>query len=150
MPALRVFGRAFHIASDDVPLFALGGAIFHLFWIVAIAITARNILDMPDICKGDAGLYYIGTVASLLVCFAAGFILELLLMWQGCQGVLFLLFASAHTGTVESVKLTLLIAVHTKQAKCDYALQGVSLSHPSGKACKHCWPCALATSCARC
>lgn len=89
MPALRVFGRAFHIASDDVPLFALGGAIFHLFWIVAIAITARNILDMPDICKGDAGLYYIATVASLLVFFAAGFILELLLMWQGCQGVLF-------------------------------------------------------------
>ena len=86
MPALRVFGRAFHIASDDVPLFALGGAIFHLFWIVAIAVTARNILDMPDICKGDAGLYYIATVASLLVCFAAGFILELLLMWQGCQG----------------------------------------------------------------
>ena len=89
MPALRVFGRAFHIASDDVPLFALGGAIFHLFWIVAIAITARNILDMPDICKGDAGLFYIATVASLLVCFAAGFILELLLIWQGCQGMIF-------------------------------------------------------------
>ena len=86
MPALRVFGRAFHIASDDVPLFALGGAIFHLFWIIAIAITARNILDMPDVCKGDAGLYYIATVASLLLCFASGFILELLLIWQGCQG----------------------------------------------------------------
>ena len=86
MPALRAYGRAFHIASDDVPLFALGGAIFHLFWIIAIGITARNILNMPDICKGDAGLYYIATVAFLLVCFATGFVLELLLIWQGCQG----------------------------------------------------------------
>ena len=88
MPALRAYGRAFHIASDDVPLFALGGAIFHLFWIVAIAITARNIINIPDICRGHAGLYYIATVASLLACFATGFILEILLMWQGCQGEL--------------------------------------------------------------
>lgn len=86
MPALRAYGKAFHIASDDVPLFALGGAIFHLFWIIAIAITARNILDIPDICKGHEGLYYVATVAFLLVCFATGFVLELLLMWQGCQG----------------------------------------------------------------
>ena len=91
MPALRAYGRAFHIASDDVPLFALGGAIFHLFWIVAIAITARNIIDIPDICRGHAGLYYIATVASLLACFATGFILEILLMWQGCQGELLVL-----------------------------------------------------------
>ena len=99
MAALRAYGRAFHIASDDVPLFALGGAIFHLFWIVAIAITARNIIDIPDICRGHAGLYYIATVASLLACFATGFILEILLMWQGCQGELLVLQPLLCSGT---------------------------------------------------
>ena len=85
MPALKIFGRAFHTASDDVPAFALGGAIFHAFWIVAIAITSCDVVNMPDVCH-HAGFGYMATVALLLVCFTFGFILELLLICEGCKG----------------------------------------------------------------
>ncbi|BDA50748.1 probable Sn1-specific diacylglycerol lipase alpha at N-terminal half [Coccomyxa sp. Obi] len=88
MPALWIFGRSFHTASDDVPFFALGAATFHAFWIVAIAITSHDIVDMPQICH-HRGFGYMLTVALLLVCFTSGFILELLLIYVGFQGGVF-------------------------------------------------------------
>jgi uncharacterized membrane protein YjfL (UPF0719 family) len=85
MPALRLYGRAFHIGSDDIPLLALGGAIFHAAWIVAIAITAQDIVHIPDICHHE-GWGYMATVALLLIFFTLGFIIELMLIYEGCQG----------------------------------------------------------------
>jgi len=85
MPSLWIFGKAFHTASDDIPIFALGAATFHAFWIVAIAATSHDIMDMPQICH-DKGWSYMLTVALLLACFTTGFILELLLIYVGCQG----------------------------------------------------------------
>ena len=32
MPALQLFGRRWHIASDDLPVFTAPGAAFHAAW----------------------------------------------------------------------------------------------------------------------
>ena len=85
MPALTVAGVRWHIASDDVPLFASFGAVFHAIWIGVILLTSQSILNMPDYCH-HAGLQYIITVFGLLLCFASGFIVEILLIWEGCKG----------------------------------------------------------------
>ena len=37
MPALRLFGRRWHISSDDLPPFTLPGAAFHYTWAVFLA-----------------------------------------------------------------------------------------------------------------
>ena len=87
MPALTVAGYKWHIASDDVPLFASFGAVFHAVWVGVILLTSQSILNMPDYCH-HAGLQYIITVFGLLLCFASGFITEILLIWEGCKGLL--------------------------------------------------------------
>ena len=86
MPALKLYGRAFHIASDDVPLWAAFGAVFHACWILLIAVTARDIVHMPKDCHHE-GFGYIFTVALLMICFTSGFVLEMLLIYEGCQGM---------------------------------------------------------------
>ena len=82
MPALVLYGRAFHLASDDVPLWALGGAIFHAFWIMAISICSHDVIKMPSICHHE-GFGYMATVALLMICFTSGFVLEMMLIYEG-------------------------------------------------------------------
>lgn len=85
MPALAVVASRWHIASDDVPLFATFGAAFHALWIGVILLTSQSILNMPDYCH-HAGQWHIYTVIGLLLAFASGFVIEVLLIWEGCKG----------------------------------------------------------------
>ena len=85
MPALVVAGVRWHIGSDDVPLFATFGSAFHAIWIVVILLTSQGVLNMPNQCHHD-GRQYIATVVGLLFCFTFGFIVEILLIWEGCKG----------------------------------------------------------------
>ena len=87
MPALAVAGVRWHIASDDVPLFAAFGSAFHAVWILVILLTSQSILNMPNQCHHE-GRQYIATVTGLLLCFTLGFIVEVLLIWEGCKGEL--------------------------------------------------------------
>lgn len=85
MPALVVAGVRWHIASDDVPLFAIFGSAFHAIWIAVILLTSQDVLNMPKQCHHE-GRQYIATVVGLLFCFTFGFIVEVLLIWEGCKG----------------------------------------------------------------
>lgn len=85
MPALAVAGVRWHIASDDVPLFATFGSVFHAIWILVILLTSQSILNMPNQCHHE-GRQYIATVTGLLLCFTLGFMVETLLSWEGCKG----------------------------------------------------------------
>lgn len=87
MPALTVFGRFWHLASDDVPLFAAFGAVFHCAWVMLIFISGNDILNMPKECHHQ-GKQYIAVVCGLLLAFLSGFLLEVLLIYEGCQGVI--------------------------------------------------------------
>lgn len=59
MPALAVVGVRWHIASDDVPLFATFGSAFHAIWILVILLTSQSILNMPNQCHHE-GRQYMG------------------------------------------------------------------------------------------
>ena len=85
MPALLVAGVRWHIGSDDVPLFAIFGSAFHAIWIVVILLTSQGVLNMPNQCHHE-GRQYIATVVGLLFCFTFGFVVEILLIWEGCKG----------------------------------------------------------------
>ena len=85
MPALVVAGVRWHIGSDDVPLFATFGSAFHAIWIAVILLTSQGVLNMPNQCHHE-GRQYIATVVGLLFCFTFGFIVEVLLIWEGCKG----------------------------------------------------------------
>ena len=86
MPALAVAGVRWHIASDDVPLLATFGSGFHAIWIMVILLTSQGVLNMPHQCHHE-GRQYIATVTGLLFCFTFGFVVELLLIWEGCKGM---------------------------------------------------------------
>ena len=85
MPALRTGSYRWHIASDDVPVFAVFGALFHGIWVLLIAITGQDVLAMPRICH-HAGTQYIAVVGGLLGAFSLGLVCELVLVWKGCRG----------------------------------------------------------------
>ena len=84
MPALKAFGVFWHIASDDVPVFAGFAAAFHAAWILAITGTGSSVLNMPHRCH-QQGYAYIATVLGLLGCFLWGFVLEMLLVHEGSK-----------------------------------------------------------------
>ena len=52
MPALRLFGRRWHISSDDLPPFTLPGAAFHYTWAVFLA---AALAIEPGTCSPDEG-----------------------------------------------------------------------------------------------
>ena len=54
-------------------------------WIVVILLTNGDFREMPEHCH-EKGRQYIATVAGLLFSFTFGFVLEVLLIWSGCQG----------------------------------------------------------------
>ena len=86
MPALTLSGRKWHIASDDIPLFAFFGALFYAAWVVLIGIGAGYIWTMPGVCR-HPGRQYIAAASGLFILFVLGFILELLLIMEGCRGM---------------------------------------------------------------
>ncbi|KAL3145874.1 hypothetical protein ABBQ38_015244 [Trebouxia sp. C0009 RCD-2024] len=88
MPALVVANVRWHISSDDVPLFAAFGSTFHAIWILVILLTSQGVLNMPNKCHHE-GRQYIATVTGLLFCFTFGFVVEVLLIWEGCKGAPF-------------------------------------------------------------
>lgn len=88
MPALVVANVRWHISSDDVPLFAAFGSTFHAIWILVILLTSQGVLNMPNKCHHE-GRQYIATVTGLLFCFTFGFVVEVLLIWEGCKGKLY-------------------------------------------------------------
>lgn len=59
MPALRLFGRRWHISSDDLPPFTLPGAAFHYTWAVfltaALAIEPGACFPSPEEGGGEGG-----------------------------------------------------------------------------------------------
>lgn len=85
MPALKVFSRFWHLSADDVPLFAAFGALFHCAWVILIFISGKDILNMPQQCHHQ-GKQYIAVVFGLLLTFLTGFVLETLLIYEGCRG----------------------------------------------------------------
>ena len=60
---------------------------------MVILLTNGDFREMPEHCH-EKGRQYIATVAGLLFSFTFGFVLEVLLIWSGCQGEPFCTWSS--------------------------------------------------------
>lgn len=65
MPALKLFNRRWHIASDDLPAFALPGAAFHGIWTVFLA--AALAIEPGSCSNGGSTQPLRGFLASMLI-----------------------------------------------------------------------------------
>ena len=84
MPQMELFGRRWHIATDDFPAPALLSAAFHAAWggvLVAHAAGAPG-LEEPGACTGRA------TVVALAACFLAAAASSLALAWESSKGTI--------------------------------------------------------------
>eukprot|EP00891_Asterochloris_glomerata_P009487 jgi/Astpho2/9487/fgenesh1_pg.00145_%23_78_t len=87
MPALRLFGRNWSLASDDIPLLAAPAAVFHCLWcifmLVGVGLLAHH---YPTNCP--AGIKYMVCLCGLALCFLASTILEAWLTREGLKGTI--------------------------------------------------------------
>ncbi len=56
MPALRAYGRRWHLATEDLPPFAAAGFLFHFVWAVFLAAAIGLAEDRND-CEGLTELF---------------------------------------------------------------------------------------------
>ena len=83
MPALRLFGRRFHIATDDVPWLAFIPALFHTAWAIGLSILWGT-LGRPKNCHFGVG--YVVDLAGLLAAFVLSAAVQLWMVWDGLKG----------------------------------------------------------------
>ncbi len=83
MPALRMLGRRWSVATDDVPVLAVVPTLFHGIWACGLGI-GWCVLGRPDGCHEGAG--YSVVVAGLFFCFTANFVLGAWLCYEGLKG----------------------------------------------------------------
>ncbi|KAK9829311.1 hypothetical protein WJX72_005111 [[Myrmecia] bisecta] len=84
MPALRIYGRRWHIATDVVPLPAACGAAFHFLWAIIFGALIGH-YHMWKSCSGP-GKEYIAATAGLMAVFVISFFAEVAMTWIGLQG----------------------------------------------------------------
>jgi len=83
MPALRMLGRRWSVATDDVPVLAVVPTLCHGIWACGLGI-GWCVLGRPDGCHEGAG--YSVVVAGLFFCFTANFVLGSWLCYEGLKG----------------------------------------------------------------
>ena len=83
MPALRMLGRRWSVATDDVPMLAVVPTLCHGIWACGLGI-GWCVLGRPDGCHEGAG--YSVVVAGLFFCFTANFVLGSWLCYEGLKG----------------------------------------------------------------
>ncbi|KAK9805494.1 hypothetical protein WJX72_001323 [[Myrmecia] bisecta] len=86
MPALCLFGRRFHIATDDIPVLAVVPALFHTGWSIGLSIL-WGVLGRPKGCHASPG--YEVALAGLLASFVLSAVVQWAMVWEGLKGSIF-------------------------------------------------------------
>ena len=83
MPALKMFGRRWALAADDVPVLAFPAALFHLIWFIFLVV-AFSAISKPSSCAKTAS--YEACIIGLFICFLLSACLESWLAIEGMRG----------------------------------------------------------------
>ena len=87
MPALKIYGRRWHMASDMMPIPAICGLFIHTIWLIVFApLVAHYDVLTPGRACGRPGIQYKATCAGFLAIYAASWLGELALFIVGCRG----------------------------------------------------------------
>ena len=85
MPALRLFGRRWHISSDDLALPTGVVLLFHVVALVMFAYGLHIVQSPPKCLEGTA---YERFLTWALSCAAVSLVLEVLVIYKSSQGAL--------------------------------------------------------------
>lgn len=86
MPALKIYGRRWHMASDMMPLPALAALLIHTVWIIIFGPIVQAYNVFPDRSCGRPGVQYQAVCGGFLAIYAVSWAFELALFIVGCRG----------------------------------------------------------------
>ena len=86
MPALKIYGRRWHMATDMIPLPALAALIIHTLWIIIFGPIVRAYDVFPDRPCGRPGVQYQAVCGGFLAIYGLSWVFELALFIVGCRG----------------------------------------------------------------
>ena len=87
MPALKIYGRRWHMASDMMPLPALAALLIHTIWIIIFGPIVRAYHVFPDRQCSRPGVQYQAVCGGFLAIYGVSWVFELALFAVGCRGM---------------------------------------------------------------
>lgn len=85
MPAIRVYGRKWHVSTDDMPMPAFVGVAWHGSWGAVVAVCLRYfVAQVGEDCRYRAQCAVFLSIHLGL--FYAAFLLHLWLLVESCRG----------------------------------------------------------------
>lgn len=87
MPALKIYGRRWHMASDMMPLPALAALLIHTIWIIIFGPIVRAYHVFPDRQCSRPGVQYQAVCGGFLAIYGVSWAFELALFAVGCRGM---------------------------------------------------------------
>lgn len=87
MPALKIYGRRWHMASDMMPLPALAALLIHTIWIIIFGPIVQAYQVFPDRACSRPGVHYQAVCGGFLAIYAVSWVFELALFIVGCRGM---------------------------------------------------------------
>ncbi len=87
MPALKIYGRRWHMATDMMPIPALFAIVIHTIWIIIFGplVGAYHVFS-PDRKCHTTGREYQAICGGFLAIYAVSWIFEVALFYVGCRG----------------------------------------------------------------
>ena len=89
MPALKIYGRRWHMATDMIPLPALSALIIHTLWIIIFGPVVQAYNVFPDRPCVRPGVQYQAVCGGFLAIYGLSWVFELALFIVGCRGMSF-------------------------------------------------------------
>lgn len=87
MPALKIYGRRWHMATDMMPIPALFAIVIHTIWIILFGplVGAYHVFS-PDLKCHTTGREYQAICGGFLAIYSISWIFEVALFYVGCRG----------------------------------------------------------------
>lgn len=126
MPALKIYGRRWHMASDMMPLPALAAWLIHTVWIIIFGPIVQAYNVFPDRSCGRPGVQYQAVCGGFLAIYAVSWVFELALFIVGCRGKFLGKVASGRNLVNSNVAVPVCTSAHSFVHTCAAALQ----AHP--------------------
>ena len=87
MPALKIYGRRWHMASDMMPIPALAALVIHTIWIIIFGPIVGAYHVFGDRNCHRPGVQYQAVCGGFLAIYAVSWVFELALFVVGCRGM---------------------------------------------------------------
>lgn len=113
MPALKIYGRRWHMASDMMPIPALAALLIHTIWIIIFGPIVGAYHVFGDRTCHTPGVQFQAVCGGFLAIYAVSWVFELALFIVGCRGMARCCCQGREATVCPSVQLSLSQGSHT-------------------------------------